>query len=269
MTTDRIKIRSTLLAAAALAAVLLAPARPAAADAKAEEIAAKTLAAMGGQKAWDEVHFIRFTFAVNRHHHWDKWTGRHRVEFIDRKGDHYLVLENINTRAGRAWKNGVELSGEEGAQTVQRGYETWINDTYWLIMPYKLRDPGVILTYAGEETVDGVLYDKLHLAFENVGVTPKDQYWAYINRETGLMDRWAYILESYEPGQEATHWQWKGWQRYGKVLLAPERIEVKAGRKLPLDDIAVLDTLPDTIFTSSEALVKPNPPTEAPKPSTR
>ena len=30
-------------------------------------------------------------------------------------------------------------------------YAIWVNDTYWLLMPYKMKDPGVTLAYDGEE----------------------------------------------------------------------------------------------------------------------
>jgi hypothetical protein len=127
-------------------------------------------------------------------------------------------------------------------------------------MPYTLRDPGVNLTYAGKETVDGVNYDKLHLSFGKVGLTPGDQYWAWINPNTHLMDRWAYLLQA-EPGKEQdkepTAWLWKGWQRVGQIQLAPTR-EMAAGgdRKLELSDLAIFDTLPDSVFTSPDPVAK-------------
>jgi hypothetical protein len=44
-------------------------------------------------------------------------------------------------------------------------------------MPYKLRDPGVILTY------DGLRPERqrwtVRLSFDGVGLTPKDKYWVY------------------------------------------------------------------------------------------
>lgn len=246
---------------AVLAAALFGITPQAAADEKADALAAQTLEAMGGQQAFDNTRFLRFRFAGFRNHHWDKWTGRHRVEFTNRKGEHFVILENVNTKAGRAWRDGVELTGEEAKKAVEAAYGTWINDTYWLLMPYKLRDPGVTLTWDGEESIDGVAYDKLHLKFAGVGLTPGDQYWAYINRQTKLMDRWAYILQDYEAGRPATAWKWGAWQRYGEIMLSSERTMVAdEPRQLPLDQIAVDPTLPDAIFESGEALPEPPKP---------
>ena len=101
-------------------------------------------------------------------------------------------------------------------------------------MPYKLRDPGVNLSYAGEETIDGKTYDKLALSFGKVGLTPGDRYWVYINRDTGLMDRWAYILQDMPKEGPPTVWKWEGWQKYGNIMLAPHRTQVGDDRKLEL-----------------------------------
>lgn len=215
-----------------------------------ESIADQVMQALGGKEAWDQTRFLRFTFAGRRTHNWDKWTGRHRIEGQTQDGKKYLVLHNLNTRQGEAWLDGQKLEGDAAKEWLERAYGAWINDTYWLLMPYKLRDPGVNLAYAGSEQIDGKTYDKLHLTFGNVGLTPKDQYWAYINRDTHLMDRWAYVLQDQAPGSEPTAWKWEGWQKHGKIMLAPTRSQVGGDRKLELGDIAVLDTLPDTVFTT-------------------
>lgn len=265
----RTSLLTATMLALALAAALVSPAGAATVDPKAGAIADRAMAAMGGKKAWDETRFLRFRFAGFRNHWWDKWTGRHRVEFTNRQAEHWVIVENVNTREGRAWKNGVELAGEEAKGAVERAYATWINDTYWLIMPYKLQDPGVNLRLDGEETIDGVVYDKLHLSFESVGLTPGDQYWAYINRQTGLMDRWAYILQDFEKDRPAEVWTWTGWQKHGGIQLAPNRRNVTkpdVQRELPLDNLAVLATLPDGVFTELATPGDIAPPPPPPKP---
>lgn len=242
------RLRKT--AVAVLAGALLLPVVAAAADPKADAVAQKTLDAMGGRAAWEATRFLRFNFFGFRLHHWDRYTGRHRLEGKSRDGISYVVLHNIHTHEGEVWLDGELQTGGKKAEWLDNAYKAWINDTYWLIMPYKLRDPGVHLTYDGEEEIDGTVYDRLHLSFEDVGVTPGDQYWAYINRETGLMDRWAYRLESYEEGQAATQWLWLGWKKYGGILLADVRRKVDDGSERTLSEIAVFDHLDDAVFTT-------------------
>ncbi len=259
-----------LVASIAIAAAIAVPSRAAetppagSEDPKANAVAERVMQALGGQKAFDDARFLRFRFAGFRNHWWDKHTGRHRVEFTNRGGEHFVFLENVNTREGRGWKNGVEITGPEAKEGLDRAYGTWINDTYWLLAPYKLRDPGTHLAYDGEETLDGTVYDKLRLSFDNVGLTPKDRYWFWVNRETGLVDRWAYILQDYPADRPATAWKWTDWKPYGGIMLASGRLEVSEGRQLPLDSIAVESEMADSIFTSPDRLVAP--PEPAPKP---
>jgi len=239
-----------------LAAVLLAPlGAPSLAqdakDPKAEAIAARVQEALGGKKAWDETRYLKWTFAGRRSHTWDKWTGRHRLEGKNKDGAPYVILDNLNTKTGEAWVNGKKVEGDEAKKMVENAYGAWVNDSYWLLAPYKIQDPGVNLSSAGEETIDGKTYDKLALSFGKVGLTPGDRYWMYVNRDTGLVDRWAYRLQDQPADAAPTPWSWEGWQTYGKIRLAPTRIQVGATpeRKLELGDLQVPDTLPDTVFT--------------------
>jgi hypothetical protein len=86
--------RSPLTAALLLSALLpLAPAHrlaaqapaPAGTDPKADQVAAQVLDALGGKAAWDNTHYLHWTFAGRRAHTWDKWTGQHRVEGEDKE----------------------------------------------------------------------------------------------------------------------------------------------------------------------------------------
>ena len=246
------------LALAALACLGLA--RPSAAegsDGKALEIAERVLEAMGGAEAWQDTRFLRFNFFGFRTHHWDRHTGRHRLEGQTREGQSYVVLHDLGSRQGKVYLDGELASGEAAAQWLERAYGAWVNDTYWLLMPYKLRDPGVLLTYDGEATIGGTTYDRLRLRFEGVGLTPGDTYWAYINRDTSLMDRWEYFLESWEEGREPTGWDWVGWRRYGGIMLSPLRVKVDDGSQRELANLAVLESLDEAAFTDPAPVPAP------------
>lgn len=167
-----------LTSAACLLALIVLTSAQAAAD-QATDLAERSMEAMGGRQAWEETRFLRFNFFGFRLHHWNRHTVRHRLEGKTREGDEYVVLHNIHTREGQVWLNGEELAGEDEAEWLKRAYGAWINDAYWLVMPYKLQDPGVNLSHDGEEELDGAVYDKLLLFFDGVGLTPGDRYWAY------------------------------------------------------------------------------------------
>jgi len=235
-------------------ALLPSAATPAAPDPRALAIAGQVMDALGGEAAWRKARFLRFDFAVesegkigmSRSHYWDKWTGRYRVEGKTKEGRSFLVLMDLDTREGQAWLDGKPAEGGALKEQLERGYAAWVNDTYWLLMPYKLRDPGVRLVLAGEEKSGDAAWDKLLLSFDAVGLTPKDRYWVFVNRATHLVDRWEYVLQG-EKGP-ATRWEWKGWKAYGGIQLAPERVGEKAKRRILFPVLDVPASIPDAVF---------------------
>lgn len=240
------------LAAAPAGAAEMGAAEMGTADERAAAVAAQVMEALGGEEAWAGTRYLSFGFVGRRFHWWDRSTGRHRVEGKTPDGEPYVVLHDIDSREGRAWAGGEEATGERAAELLEGAYGAWVNDTYWLLVPYKLRDPGVVLGYDREETLDGETYDVLALSFEGVGLTPGDRYWLWIDRESGLLDRWAYVLEDQPPDSEPAAWRWEGWQRHGGIMLAPRRVQVGGDRVLDLSPIAVHETLPESVFTSPE-----------------
>ena len=133
---------------------------------------------MGGREAWDQTRYIRWSFFGRRHHVWDKYTGNIRIEGVDRETEiPYLILMNIHTMEGRAWESGEEVTDPGRlAELLDRGEAVWINDSYWLVMPYKLKDTGVTLEYLGEGTMeDGRLGRGATAHFQGCGAHPGEQ----------------------------------------------------------------------------------------------
>ena len=250
--------RQATLFLAALVVALSAPLHGQT-DPRAIEVADRALQAMGGQQAWDATRHLVFTFAVQerdevlveRTHFWDKWEQRHRVQGRTGDGTRYVVIEDLQTRSGKVWLDGEPVEGALRDPWLERAWAMWTNDTYWLLMPYKLRDPGVNLSWEGEETIGETIYDKLHLSFDEVGLTPGDQYWGWFNRKTGLMDRWAFILEQQEPPSRV--YEWRDWRPYGTIMLATDRIPAEGERAIVFRDLATPSSLPESVFTSLDA----------------
>jgi hypothetical protein len=198
-------------------------------DPAAVAIARRTLEAMGGASAFAKLRTLKFDFVVERdgkevariHHTWDRWDGRYRIERLNREGQHVLTLFNVQkTGAGRSWLDGKELEGDALKKALELGYARFINDTYWLLMPAKMQDPGVNLASEGEVEKDGKRYDVVRLTFgEGVGLTPLDTYWAYVSKESGLMERWEFVLTGQE-AKDREAYTWTDWQAVGGVRLA-------------------------------------------------
>jgi hypothetical protein len=237
---------------ALLVAMLFGAAYEAADDEKADAIADDMMKALGGRENWERARFLRFTFVRQGRRlnlTWDRETGRYRLEAVNDAGVPYVVVMNLHTRQGRAAVEGRPLDGQELSEYLNLANRVWTGETYWLLAPYKLRDPGAILTYEGEESVGGVVQDRLHLRFENVGLTPGDQFWLYVNRNTHLLDRWRFKLQGGTEGD----FRWTSWERFGGILLATERVGA-TGERILFEDIIVSDSMPDEVFSSLSPL---------------
>jgi len=211
-------------------------------DARAIAIAEQLMEKMGGQEAWNNTRYIRWSFFGRRTHYWDKWTGNHRIE-----SDGRVVLFNANTREGRAWQDKQEIIDPTAlAEALEEAYGRWINDTYWMFMPYKLLDPGVTLAFVGEQPMaDGRSSEVLQLTFESVGLTPQNRYLVFVASDTGLVEQWSYFRDTAdtEPGFTAP---WENWQQFGNIMLA-------TGHGRDADwEIAVFPELPASVFENPD-----------------
>ena len=191
-------------------------------DRRAIQVADQVMKALGGEPRWQALRGIAWTFENargdtirpgGRRHMWDKHSGMHRVEGRNRQGQSYVIIHHLDRGDGKAWMDGEAIEGDSLAKLVKRAKSLWTNDTYWMLMPYKLRDPGVRLRYDGEVKEGGVTWDKLALSFEEVGETPGDRYWVFVNRANHRVEKWEFVLEGDPP--PAKTWTWEGWEQHG------------------------------------------------------
>lgn len=214
-----------------------------ASDQKAIAIADSTMKAMGGRKKYDDLRYIAWNFFGARDLIWDKHTGRVRID-VPVKKTTYLV--NINTLEGAALRGDTEITDPDSLKIyMNRAKDIWINDSYWLVMPFKLKDSGVTLKYSREDTTnDGTKADVLTLTFENVGSTPENKYEVYIDQSDNLVKQWAYFKDASQDTASAI-WPWDNYKDYNGVLLSADRSDARGPR-----NVRVFQTLPDEVFTS-------------------
>lgn len=209
-----------------LAALLLAPAPARAAgepsDPAAVKIADRVIRSLGGREHFDALPGLRWTFRVmngdtvrsSRRHAWNKHTGQHRVEGTLRDGTPYVFVHTLgDTLHGIALLGGRSIAGDSLHSLLRRGEVLWVNDSYWFLMPWKLRDNGVHLALAGEIRDSSGTYDRIAMSFGRVGLTPGDRYWVDVNRANHRVERWEYVLEGRQP--PPVRWTWEGWQEHG------------------------------------------------------
>jgi len=213
-----------------------------ASDPQAIAWADSVMLAMGGRRAWDQTRYLGWNFFGSRYLIWDKTDERVRIRSFR---DSTLYLVDLKTGAGEVYRSGERLEDPALRDSLlKRGQSIWINDSYWLFMPYKLKDSGVALTYLGRDTMPGgdsaVL---ISLDFEGVGDTPQNKYHVYIHPETRRVGAWSFFRRATD-SLPAFTLPWKDYRSYEGILLSGKRGERK------LSDIQVWEDLPDSVFTS-------------------
>lgn len=199
-------MKKFLLGLVPLLFVVAGPTRGQDSDAKAQQLARDLFKASGGEN-WSKVKQIRFTFVVEENgkqlaraeHDWD----------VAAQTDHVKWKDKDMT---------VSVASMPQDEANKAGFGRWTNDSYWLLAPLKVLDPGVKLSYGGSKEVDGATCEMLHVSFEGVGMTPGDQYNFYIDPTTKLMKAWDYTPKP----ETEMHGTWEKYQDAGGLKLATE-----------------------------------------------
>lgn len=230
-------------------------------ETKADSVAMSAFEAMGGPEAWAAVPNLRFDFAtgndtsrvVRARHLWNRATGEYRVEMPSGEDSTYVVIFDIDTQEGDVYLNGAAADSATERRMLERAYRRFINDSYWLLMPVKMMDPGVERVYEADSSTSGT--DVIRLSFEDVGITPGDQYWVYVDRETGRVQRWAFRLQGHPPDRVPQPIRWTDYKSIdtpGGTITVSER-KVGRGSVIYTDNVDVMKEPPEGAFTD------PNP----------
>jgi hypothetical protein len=198
--------------------------------AKAEELTDKMFDRLN-KTAWDSLPLIRWSFRGEHRYIWGKRNNLARIAWSD-----YKVFMDLNNVTGKAYKNGVLLEGDEADKTLEKAWSFWCNDSFWLIAPFKARDPGTTRKYVKlEDGLDGLL-----VQYESGGVTPGDAYLWALDSEgiPQYYKMWVSIIPI--GGVKAT---WSEWKEFEGVMISTEH---KMGpMEIPVTDIKAGNTLQD------------------------
>ena len=219
------------------------------------------MAALGGEDAWERTRYLKFRWNVyrdgalvsDRVHHWDRYDGDYRLDLMVGGGGAHgaehpvTVLFDVDTREGRAFMGGEPMDAAMADSLVERAYGMFINDSYWLLMPYKWRDPGVNLEHVGAESDDDGDWQVFHLSFDSVGLTPGDQYWVYVSDDPPhLVGKWRYHLQSMD--EVGPFIYWRDWQEFGDIMLATQREPASPGFRIEFTEIEASRSVPEGVF---------------------
>jgi hypothetical protein len=183
--------------------------------------------ASGGEN-WSKIKEIDFNFVVEQEgkqlfiaaHRWNVAAMTDAVKWKDKEGKDHDVTANLSKPA---------TEGEE-----KTAFARWVNDSYWLLAPLKIRDKGVKVEAGGPKDLNGTSVETINLSFDSVGLTPTDRYVLYIDPQTKMPKAWDYIPAT-GTGLQAT---WEKFQNFGGLNLATEHNF--SGKSIKLTEIKVV-----------------------------
>lgn len=135
---------------------------------KADSLALKMLVALNNE-AYKETRFLEWSFANGKHHYrWDKQANTVNVAWSD-----YIVHLDLNeSKKSSVLKAKVSISGAEKQKLLKKATTFFNNDSFWLVAPFKIFDPGTERSIVTLE--DGT--EVLLVTYTSGGDTPGDSY---------------------------------------------------------------------------------------------
>ena len=134
---------------------------------QAEALAQSMLNALD-YEAYKNTNYIEWTFK-NRHHF--KWQKDQNTCVVYWK--EYKVDLNLNSPSeSKSYVHNFMVEGEQAKELISEATDYFNNDSFWLVAPYKVFDPGtqrsLVKTESGEEG--------LMVTYTSGGTTPGDSY---------------------------------------------------------------------------------------------
>ncbi len=166
----------------------------------ADQLAEKMMASVN-KTAWDSTRFVQWTFVrTGNEYFWDKERNLVKINF-----DGNEVLLNTKKIAGKAYQNGSEVMGDDANQFIQKAWNSFCNDSYWLNPVVKAFDPGTERSIV--QLKDGG--EGLKVQYKTGGVTPGDSY-VWILDESGQPTAWKMWVSILPLGGIENSWE--GWE---------------------------------------------------------
>ena len=175
---------------------------------KADAFARKMLNAIN-HNAYKNTRYLEWSFRNRRFYKWDK--KEHIVELNGNKNK--IILHPNDIVKSTILVHGKE-SFEDKERIINRALATFNNDSFWLVAPHKLFEPGIIRSIV---KVDGK--DALKVKYTTGGSTPGDSYIWLVDDKYIPTAYKMYIPSMQMNGVSAT---WENW------------ITTDSGTKLPL-----------------------------------
>ena len=165
-----------LLIAAAAIRLFVHEAEPVGVQSSEADAMVEKMYAAIDKPAWDSTAIVAWNFADRNQYLWDK--ERHLTRF---QSGETVVLLDIKNKTGKAYQAGTEVTGEAARKLLNKTWDNFNNDSFWLNAPAKATDPGTVRSVITD--ADG--RKGLKVEYTSGGTTPGDSYVWFLD-ENGL-----------------------------------------------------------------------------------
>ena len=174
-------------------------------------------------EAYRNTRYIDWSFKGKRFYKWDK--KRHIVDV--KWNDARVLLHPNELTKSTVYLNDKEVSFNDNL--VKRALRFFNNDSFWLVAPHKLFEPGI---YRSIRIVDGK--EALHVKYSRGGTTPGDSY-VWILDENYLPTHYQmYLKKMKKLGTTVT---WEDWTLTESGTLLPKNHIYLSGKIINMGDV--------------------------------
>ena len=188
----------------------------------ADALAEKVLKAVK-HEAYKNTRYIDWSFGGRRSYKWDKDEHIVEVSWNDVK----VMLHPNDMEKSIAYQNEEKSENDEGL--IKRAWDSFNNDSFWLVAPHKLFEPGIIRTI---EMVDGK--EALKVKYTTGGTTPGDSYVWILDENYKPVSYKMYVPSMNMVGVPAT---WDDWIETESGTMLPKSHTFSSGGVLSMGDV--------------------------------
>ncbi|MFY0631598.1 MAG: hypothetical protein JXR05_14580 [Flavobacteriaceae bacterium] len=174
-------------------------------------------------EAYKKTRYIDWSFGGRRAYKWDK--EKHIVEVT--WNDAKVILHPSNKEKSTVYLKEKKI--KNGETLIKRAWNYFNNDSFWLVAPHKLFEPGI---YRNIEMIDGK--EALRVKYSTGGTTPGDSY-VWILDENYLPTSYQMYVPSMK--MVATPATWEDWIETESGTMLPKNHTFSSGGKLSMGDV--------------------------------
>lgn len=188
----------------------------------ADALAEKILKAVK-HEAYKTTRYIDWSFGGRRFYKWDKQEHIIEVKWNDAR----VMLQPNNLDKSVAYLNDKEIPNN--TDLVNRALRTFNNDSFWLVAPHKLFEPGIIRSIV---MVDGK--ESLQVKYTVGGSTPGDSYVWTLDENNMPVSYLMTVPSMKMKGVPAT---WEDWIETESGTMLPTMHTFSSGNKLSMGEV--------------------------------